>query len=52
MSYLIGILVLAALMGASAAAVLIALARLVELLPAAPVSGEDEEGPAGSELLR
>jgi hypothetical protein len=39
-------------LGVSAAAVLIALARLVEILPPARSGVEDEEGPAGRGLLR
>jgi hypothetical protein len=50
--YLIGILVLAVVLGISAAVVLIALARLVQILPPAQEQGEDEEGPAGGGLAR
>jgi hypothetical protein len=47
MHYLIGILVLAMLLGVSAAVVLIALARLVEILPPPGARGEEEEATAG-----
>jgi hypothetical protein len=43
MSYLIAILVLVVMLGASAAVVLIALARLVEVLPP-DARAEEEEG--------
>jgi hypothetical protein len=46
MSYLIAIVVLAAVLGASATVVLIALARLAEVLPQPGVSGEEEEAAA------
>jgi hypothetical protein len=48
MSYLIGIVVLVAALVASATWVLIALARLAELLPQPGVSGEEEDATAGS----
>jgi hypothetical protein len=50
MSYLIGILVLAVVLGASAAMVLIALARLVEVLPPPSTHAEDEEDTSTARL--
>jgi hypothetical protein len=52
MGYLIGILLVAAVLGISTAVVLIALGRLVEILPPARAPHEDEEGPASGRLLR
>ena len=48
MSYLIGIVVLAVLLGTSATVVLIALARLAEVLPQPGGTGEEEEAAAGA----
>ncbi len=46
MGYLIGILVLAVVLGTSAAVVLIALARFAEILPPVIARGEEEDSAA------